>query len=101
MQLGVCKCVFISVLPCNIKDFTKFYALHSSLQSLQKTVLQETKRSSYNKLFHEFVLWLSYAYICQASGEKAVGMNLVCKDVANYMQPSLSLQIQLTYEHQG
>lgn len=48
--------VFISVLSCNIKDFTKFYALHSSLKSLQKTELQETKRSSYNKLCHKFVL---------------------------------------------
>lgn len=78
----------ISVPSCNIKDFAKIDALHSSLEILQTTELQETKRSPYNSWFHKFVLWLLYIYICQTPGQKAVGMKLVCKYIAYYTQPS-------------
>lgn len=65
-----------------MKDFTKINAFHCRLKILQKTELQESKRSLYNKLFHKFVLRLLYTYICQAPRQTAVGMKLVCKYIA-------------------
>jgi len=72
----------ISVLPYNIKDFAKIDALLYSLEILQTTELQETKRSLYNSWFHKCVLWLLYIYLCQTPGQKTVGMKLLCKYIA-------------------